>query len=51
MGALNFKSSLNTEVVIRLDATAHDVSKKFCCQKFRAKGSNTYQVIHVGAYA
>jgi hypothetical protein len=38
----------NLILVVGGDSTAHDVFKKFCCQKFKAKGSNTYQIVWQG---
>ena len=38
----------NLILVVGGDTTAHDVRQKFCCQKCKAKGNNTYQIVYRG---
>lgn len=35
-------------LVVEGDATAHDVRQRYSCQKFKAKGNNTYQIVWWG---
>ena len=38
----------NLIAVVGGDTTAHDVRQKFRCQKCKAKGNNTYQIVLAG---
>jgi len=38
----------NLIAVVGGDATVHDVRQKFRCQKCKAKGNNTYQIVLAG---
>jgi len=35
----------NLILVVGGDTTAHDVRQRYSCQKCRAKGNNTYQIV------
>jgi len=39
----------NLILVVGGDATGHDVRQSYTCPKCRAKGNNTYQIVHKGA--
>ena len=38
----------NLILVVGSDVTVHDVRQKFRCQKCKAKGNNTYQIVWGG---
>ena len=38
----------NLILVVGGDATAHDVRQRYSCQKCKAKGNNTYQIVLAG---
>jgi hypothetical protein len=38
----------NLILVVGGDTMAHDVRQKFRCQKCKAKGNNTYQIVYRG---